>query len=241
MNKETIGTRFSKVLENIGTAANRVNRSSKEIRLIVVTKAQPLEKVEAVIAAGAQDLGENYAEEAVKKITALRPEMKINWHMIGHVQSRKAPFVAQHFAYLHALDSLKLARRLERQLEQIGRKLPVLLEYNVGGETTKYGWPAWDTSQWPGLFPEIRAILEMPHLTVHGLMTVAPYHPNPELARPFYRQLRLLRDFLAENFPGADWNELSMGMSHDYEIAIEEGATFVRIGEAILGPRPKKA
>ncbi len=238
MKIEAVRARYRDMQDRIAEAARRAGRDPAVIRLIVVTKAQPIEVIRAAVDAGARDLGENYAEEAVEKMAALEPAADLSWHMIGHVQSRKAPLVARHFAYLHSLDSLKLARRLERNLAEIGRELPVLLEYNVGGEATKYGWPAQDPLLWPDLLPEIGEILALPHLAVQGVMTVAPYHPDPEFARPYYRRLRALRDFLAEQYPAASWDELSIGMSNDFEVAIEEGATFVRVGEAILGPRP---
>ncbi len=156
---ESIKSRYLAISDRVQQAAERFGRPPGEVQLVVVTKAQPLEAVRAVIAAGANNLGENYAEEAVEKIEAIDPAEKINWHMIGHVQSRKASLVARHFACMHSLDSLKLARRLERSLVQIDRKLPVLLEYNVGGEATKYGWPAWEPGQWPNFLPEIEEIL----------------------------------------------------------------------------------
>jgi uncharacterized pyridoxal phosphate-containing UPF0001 family protein len=141
---------------------------------------------------------------------------------------------------MHSLDSLRLARRLHRFLESEDRRLPVLLEYNVTAEETKYGWPAWNEADWPGFLSEIDELLTLDRLDIKGVMTVGPFLRDPEAIRPFYRKLRNLRDFLAKSYPQVPWEELSMGMSDDFRVAIEEGATIVRVGQAILGPRPPK-
>jgi PLP dependent protein len=157
--------------------------------------------------------------------------------MIGHVQSRKARLVADHFALLHSLDSLKLAQRLDRFAAERDRVLPVLLEFNVGGEESKAGWDASHESQWNLFLPEIATLLDLPHLRVHGLMTMPPLETDPEDSRRFFQRLRQLRERLAAQFPQADWRELSMGTSADYHVAVEEGATLVRVGTAIVGAR----
>ncbi len=233
---QEIVRRYHHVLERIHRAARAAGRDPDEVRLVVVTKAQPLERIQAVVQAGARDLGENYPEEALPKIQALASH-GIRWHMIGHLQRRKAPIVVEHFHMMHSVDRLKIARRLERLLASTGRVLPVLLEFNVGGEATKHGWPAWDPDLWPRWADEVAEILEMPHLRVQGVMAIPPWNPDPEASRPYFRRLRELRDWLARRFPQASWEHLSMGMSHDFEVAIQEGATWVRIGSAILGPR----
>lgn len=145
--------------------------------------------------------------------------------------------MADHFALLHSLDSLKLAQRLDRFAAEGKRVLPVLLEFNVGGEESKSGWDASDESRWDLLLPEIAELLDLPNLRVHGLMTMPPLGTDPEDSRRFFLRLRRLRDHLAAQFPRADWHELSMGTSADYPIAVEEGATLVRIGTAIVGAR----
>lgn len=234
----SIRERYQRVLSQIAEAAARSGRDPQAVRLVVVTKAQALEIVQAAAAAGARIFAENYAEEAVAKIAALKNEFEVEWHMIGHVQSRKADLVAGNFSMLHSLDSLKLAARLERFLGEYGKKLPTLLEFNVSSEESKYGWPAWDETRWPDILPEIEQVLQLPHLEVRGLMTMPPYFVDAELARPYFQRLRRLRDFLAAQFPHADWRELSMGTSLDFEAAVQEGATYVRVGQAILGPRP---
>jgi pyridoxal phosphate enzyme (YggS family) len=227
---------------------------------VVVTKLQPVEIVREAIAAGAQYLGENYADEALAKKLALQtqppitPEIPltqaggltpprqphdVEWHIIGHVQSRKVRLVSEYFDYLHSLDSLKLAQRLDHACGEFKRVLPVLFEFNVSGESSKSGWPAWDETRWPDLLPNIHEIAELPHLRVEGVMTMPPYFENSEEARPFFIRLRKLQEYLTQHIPQTGWNELSMGMSGDFEVAIQEGATWVRVGQAILGPRPE--
>jgi pyridoxal phosphate enzyme (YggS family) len=205
-----------------------------------VTKTQPVEVVQAAMEAGVRILGENYPEEGVTKMQFLAQQSGVEWHMIGHVQSRKARLVADHFALLHSLDSLKLAQRLDRFAAEAGRVLPVLLEFNVGGEESKSGWNASDESGWNTVLPEIADLLNLPNLRVQGLMTMPPLGIDPEDSRRFFLQLRQLRDYLAMQFPNADWHELSMGTSADYIVAVEEGATLVRVGTAIVGARKYK-
>ena len=231
---------YQKTLDQIATAARRSSRDPDHVRLVVVTKSQPLQVVEAAIEAGVRILGENYPEEAVVKIQSLAGQSGVEWHMIGHVQSRKARLVADHFALLHSLDSLKLARRLDRFAAARDRVLPVLLEFNIGGEETKAGWDASDESQWNAFLPEIADLLDLSHLRLQGLMTMPPLETDPEDSRRFFQRLRQLRDRLASQFPQADWWELSMGTSADYPVAVEEGATLVRVGTAIVGARKYK-
>jgi len=232
-----IRERYLHTLEQIANAARKVQRDPNEIRLVVVTKSQPLEIVQATIEAGVKILGENYPEEGVMKIQSLPQQSGVEWHMIGHVQSRKARLVAEHFALLHSLDSFKLAQRLDRFAAEQNRVLPVLFEFNVGGEESKSGWNASDSSTWNLLLPEVKSVLELTHLRVHGLMTMPPLENDPQDSRRFFQSLRLLRDHLAVSFPQADWQELSMGTSADYPVAVEEGATLVRVGTAIVGAR----
>jgi pyridoxal phosphate enzyme (YggS family) len=149
--------------------------------------------------------------------------------------------VAENFELLHSLDSYKLAQRLDRFSAEVNKVLPVLLEFNVGGEESKSGWDASETSQWDVLLPDIQSILDLPNLRVHGLMTMPPLGTDTEDSRRFFLRLRLLRDHLASAFPQADWSELSMGTSADYTVAVEEGATLVRVGTAIVGARRYKS
>jgi len=235
----SVRERYEQTLGRIAAAECRASRAAGSTRLVVVTKSQPREVVEAAIEAGVKLLGENYPEEAVGKIQSI-PAPGVEWHMIGHVQSRKADLIPGNFALMHSLDSLKLANRLDKFAAEAGVNLPVLLEFNVGPEETKSGWRAANENDWPNLLPEIDMALKLRHLTVRGLMTMPPWFEDPEPARPYFQTLRRLRDHLANSFPGANWSELSMGTSMDFEVAVEEGATLVRVGTAIVGPRPAK-
>jgi pyridoxal phosphate enzyme (YggS family) len=235
-----IKTRYEQVRNIIEKTAGSVGRRSDSVRLVVVTKTHPLETIMAALEAGIRELGENYAEEAVDKINAIGPVKDLTWHMIGHIQSRKADLVAQKFDYVHSIDSLKLAVRLERFAAEAGRKLPVLLECNVGGEESKFGYPAVDKTQWAALLADANQIASLPHLEIRGLMTMPPLYDDAERTRPFFQRLRQLRDYLAEQNPQICWNELSMGTSTDFAAAIQEGATLVRVGTAIMGSRPKR-
>lgn len=228
---------YQTVLEQIAEAAERASRSIQDVKLVVVTKGHPVESIQAVINAGARLLGENYVEAATPKIEQLKSCPDIEWHMIGHIQSRKARNVCELFDYVHSLDSVKLAGRLDRFCGEMGVSLPVLLECNVSGEESKYGFQVQTGSDWPRFFDEVAEIIALDHLALRGLMTMAPYFENAEKARPYFRRLKILLDELSTRFPGTNWSELSMGMSSDFQIGIEEGATLVRIGTAILGSR----
>jgi PLP dependent protein len=234
-----IEVNYQTVLERIATASFKAGRAPESVKLVVVTKGHPVEVVQRVVHAGARCLGENYVEEALGKIQALVGQ-GIEWRMIGHVQSRKAREVAFNFAGCDALDSLKLAERLDRFSAEAGLHFPVLLECNVSGEESKFGFPAWEESSWPELANQFTQILAFTNLSVRGLMTMPPFFDEPERARPFFQRLRRLQTYLTEYLPQADWQELSMGMSGDFEAAIEEGATLVRVGTAIMGPRNYK-
>jgi pyridoxal phosphate enzyme (YggS family) len=236
----SIRERYQQTIDQISNAARKSGRNSEDIRLVVVTKSQPVELVKAAIDAGVRILGENYPEEGVTKIQSLSGQSGVEWHMIGHVQSRKARLVVDHFALLHSLDSLKLAQRLNRFAAESNLTLPVLLEFNVGGEESKSGWDASNESNWDGLLPEVASILDLSSLRVQGLMTMPPLGTDPEDSRRYFQSLRSLRDHLATQFPDGDWHELSMGTSVDYSVAVEEGATLVRVGTAIVGERKYK-
>ncbi|MEW6029789.1 MAG: YggS family pyridoxal phosphate-dependent enzyme [Chloroflexota bacterium] len=236
----SIHERHQQTLDRIAAAERASGRAPGSTRLVVVTKSQPLDVVRAALEAGVKILGENYAEEAIAKMDALGPRPGLEWHMIGHVQSRKADLIPANFSLMHSLDSLKLANRLDRFAGERGVTLPVLLEFNVGGEVSKYGWWVVNELQWPNLLPEVEAVLKLGHLSVRGLMTMPPLEEDPQKTRPYFERLRRLRGYLAERFPQAEWSELSMGTSADFEAAVAEGATLVRVGTAILGPRPPK-
>ncbi len=236
-----IRQRYETALETIARHALRSGRRPEQVQLVVVTKAQPQEVVHAALEAGVRLLGENYPEEALSKINVFGGQYPVEWHMIGHIQSRKARLVAGHFSLVHSVDRLKIARKLSALAEAQGSKQKVLLEFNIGGEASKSGWLAHDRASWEALLPELEVVTALPGLQVCGLMTMPPLMTDPEAARGYFRLLRQLRDWLAQRFPATDWHELSMGTSGDYPVAVEEGATLVRIGQAIVGPRLPKS
>ena len=234
---DSIRERYLHTLEEIARSAQGAGRDPNQVKLVVVTKAQPVEVARAAIEAGARILGENYPEEGVMKIQSLQDFSAVEWHMIGHVQSRKAQLVAENFNFMHSLDSLKLARRLDRFCGEAGRTLRVFLEFNIGGEDSKSGWSASDETRWASLLEELSAVIALPNLRVNGLMTMPPLGETAEFSRPYFQKLKRLQGYLASQFPAVDFSELSMGTSTDYKVAIEEGATMVRVGTAIVGPR----
>jgi PLP dependent protein len=228
---------YQQVLERIKAAAQNSSSHTADIRLVVVTKTQPIDAVKVVVDAGVIDLGENYVEEAMQKIIAFNNIKGIKWHMIGHVQSRKAIQVIENFDYLHSLDSIKLAERLSRISIEIKRILPVMLEINVGGEESKSGWNLSGDQFFPTFFDEFDRIRLLPGLEFTGVMTIPPYCVNPEDSRSYFQRLYVIKEIIAEKFNLSGFTELSMGMSNDFEVAIQEGSTCVRIGQAIFGPR----
>lgn len=237
---EQIRNNLNRVRNEIEAAAKRAGRNPDEVQIVVVTKAQPIDVVRDTLLAGAKILGENYPEETLPKILGLKDEFAVEWHMIGHLQSRKIPIVVEWFQMLESLDGVDLALKLEKRLADAGKVLPVLLEFNVGGEASKSGWDVSREELWEGVLPDVEKILTLPHLRVKGLMTMPPLMEHPEQSRPYFTRLIKLRDFLAKRLHGVDFSVVSMGTSMDYPVAVEEGATLIRVGTAILGPRPAK-
>lgn len=236
--EDRLRERIARVRERIEAAAQRAGRSPQEITLVAVCKGHPPEAVVAAYHLGLRDFGENRVEEAEPKMARVQEMLAtegrgtdIRWHMIGHIQSRKAKKVIGPYVLVHSVDRLKIARRLEHFAAEQDVMLPVLLEVNVSGEETKYGFLPQEVDG------AVEEILHLPHLSIQGLMTMAPLVPDPEEVRWVFAALRELRDHLATRFPGVSWRHLSMGMTNDFEVAIEEGATLVRIGTAIFGPR----
>ncbi|MEN6482149.1 MAG: YggS family pyridoxal phosphate-dependent enzyme [Anaerolineaceae bacterium] len=236
---ERIQENLNIIKQKIDQAAKSVGRNENEIKLIAVSKAQPFNVIFAAYHLGIVVFGENYPEETLGKIySAAEIGMDVEWHMIGHLQSRKAKIICENFDYMHSLDSLKIAHKLELCLQEDDKILPVLLEFNVGGEENKYGWWAFDERKWEDFASDIEQLITYRHLEIQGIMTMPPLMTDPEEVRPYFVKLHKLQDFLMKRFPQANWNELSMGTSLDYEVAIQEGSTFVRIGSALFGPRP---
>ncbi len=236
--QEQMGIRenLTAIHERIVSAAKRTGRNPADIALMAVTKTFPAEAILEAYAAGHRLFGENRVQEFGEKFAAVAQLNDVSFHMIGHLQSNKTGKAADIFHAIDSLDSSRLAARLNTSAEELGKILDVLIEINVGGEQAKSGLAA-DS-------PELGQILasapNWAHLHIHGLMTVPPFTDDPEGARPYFRQLRELRDQLAaRKLPAIQLDTLSMGMSHDFEAAIEEGSTCVRIGTAIFGTRPK--
>ncbi|MDY6874601.1 MAG: YggS family pyridoxal phosphate-dependent enzyme [Chloroflexota bacterium] len=240
-----IARNLAQVQERIAEAAQRAGRDPAEVTLVAVGKTFSPKAIVTAYQAGVRYFGENRVEEGAPKIAAVHAAItgpRPVWHMVGHVQSRKARAVVAHFDYVQSVDRLKVAHRLSRFAQETGGTLPVLLECNVSGEETKFGFDlrGWehDEARRRAFFAASEEILALPGLSVQGLMTMAPLVADPESVRPVFASLRALLDALRECFPTHDWHHLSMGMTDDFEVAIEEGATMVRIGRAIFGARP---
>jgi pyridoxal phosphate enzyme (YggS family) len=226
-----ISDNLARVRERIETAARRCGRDPLKVRLVAVSKTVLAERVCQAIEAGVKILGENYVQEAQKKIEVLGHN--VAWHFIGHLQTNKAKVAVRLFDLIHSVDSLNLAQELNRQAQDQGKVLPVLLQVNLSGETQKFG------AQEREIFQVAEKLSGMEGLLVKGLMTMPPYFEDPEASRPYYVELRKLSERLAQQkLARILIEELSMGMSNDFEVAVEEGATLVRVGTAIFGPRP---
>jgi pyridoxal phosphate enzyme (YggS family) len=227
--------RITAVQARIAAAATRAGRDPASVTLVAVSKTQPAPSVVAAYHSGLRHFGENRVEEATPKAQTvaalLGPDAPVSWHMVGHVQSRKAEGVLPWAGMLHSVESEKLAARLSRACAAAGVTLPVLIEVNVAGEASKYGVTR---TELPVLAAQVVAL---PGLRLEGLMTIAPIAANPETVRPVFLALRALRDDLRRAQPGLPLPHLSMGMTDDFEVAIEEGATLVRIGRALFGER----
>jgi PLP dependent protein len=238
-----IADRLAAVQRAMEAACRDAGRSTDAVTLVAVSKTQPPHRIVEAARAGIRHFGENRVEEALEKIPAVAhlTDVQLVWHMVGTVQSRKARQIPGQFAVLHSLDSLRLAERLSRILIDEGHRLDVLLQVNVSGEATKQGWEAagWGDSATvrQALWGDVTTIAALPALHVRGLMTMAPVVTDPEETRPVFVALRALRDALAADFSQVAWSALSMGMSDDYVVAIQEGATLIRIGRALFGER----
>jgi hypothetical protein len=242
--EDIVPRNVEEVQRRIGEAALRAGRNPDAVQLVAVTKTFPAEAVAVAWACGLRHFGENRPRQAVGKIRRVAELLEgetPTWHMIGHIQSRKARWVIECYDWVHAIDRQSIAEKLSRKAVDAGRDLPVLLECNVSGEESKYGF---DVAGWEEddeirerFFAAVAPLLTLPRLDVRGLMTMAPYVDDVETVRPIFASLRRLRDALRERFPQTMWEDLSMGMTNDFEVAVEEGATLVRIGRAIFGER----
>jgi pyridoxal phosphate enzyme (YggS family) len=232
----SISANISSVQERITAAARRAGRNLDDVILMAVSKTQPPERIYEAYGAGLRTFGENRVQEFAGKAQALRDLNAAEWHMIGHLQTNKAAKTAELFRAVDSVDSVKLAEKLDAAARTLGRKLDVLIEINVGGEAAKTGL----ASDSPALDELLIAAPRLEALVFRGLMTVPPFTRDPQGARPYFRKLRELRDRIAaRKLPAVRMDQLSMGMSHDFEVAIEEGSTGVRVGTAIFGERTR--
>ena len=222
--------RLEQVRERIRKACESCQRDPNSVRLVAVSKTVATDIVKEAIEAGVTHLGENYVQEARDKFKAL-VQYRISWHFIGHLQSNKAKYAVRLFDLIHTVDSLKLAQELDKQAVKVDKIQQILVQVNISAEDTKSGI---SVDEAPRLISEIS---RMKNLAVKGLMTMPPYFYQPEKVRPFFAALRKLRDQIGQTQPNVSLSELSMGMTGDFEVAIEEGATLVRIGTAIFGER----
>ena len=226
-----IATSLSAVRQRLARALERSGRLPSSARLVAVSKTRPAGDVRAAFDAGQREFGENRVQEALEKIAATS-DIPIAWHLVGHLQSNKARRAAASFACIHSIDSAEVLRRVDAAAAEAGRRPELLVQIDLAGEATKHGAPA---ETWLSLF---EAAADCRAARVTGLMLLPPFTPDPEDARPYFRRLRALRDELAgRGVPLEMLGELSMGMSHDFEVAVEEGATIIRVGTAIFGER----
>jgi pyridoxal phosphate enzyme (YggS family) len=225
-----VADNIRRVREVMAEAAGRSGRSPSDVRLMAVTKTVGDDRIAAAVRARVDIIGENYVQEAKRKLEATGKACE--WHLIGRLQTNKAKHAVRLFDMIHSVDRLELAAEIDRRAREAGLVMKVLIEISVAGEQTKSGVPVADA------VTLVRAVAPLPNLSVRGLMTMPPWFDDPEEARPFFRALRELRDRIeAERIPRVEMRELSMGMSGDYGVAIEEGATIVRIGRGIFGDR----
>ncbi len=226
----SIADNFKEIIDRIALAAQRAGRDPSSVKLIAVTKTVDIKRIREAVAAGASALGENRVQEAREKIEQLGS--LAGWHLIGHLQSNKAKYAVKLFELIHSIDSLELAQEVDKQAAKIGKIQDVLIEVNISGETSKAGIPADDAANL------IRKTAALKNISIKGLMTMPPFFDNPEEARPYFKKLRDLSVQIdLDKIPNVSMEELSMGMSGDFEVAVEEGATMVRVGTAIFGGR----
>lgn len=229
---EQIAVRVAAIRETIAAAARRVRRDPTTVRLLAATKTVPVQRLESALACGVTLFGENRVQEALPKLDALG-SARIEWHFIGRLQRRKVKLVVGRFALIHSVESLELAEEIHKRGEQTGIRQPVLLEINVGDEASKGGFSP------DAAIQALPVLARLSNLEVRGLMTIPPPNEDPERTRPFFRRLRELAADCHQRWIGTmAFEELSMGMSHDFAVAVEEGATIVRIGTEIFGARP---
>ena len=226
----SIADNLKMVTDRIASAAKRTGRDLPYVKLVVVTKTVDVDRIREAVDAGALILGENRVQEAKEKIEKLGPIA--SWHLIGHLQTNKAKYAVKLFYLIHSVDSLELAKEIDKQAAKIGKVQDVLIEVSISGEASKAGVASENAAAL------VKGAAKLKNISIKGLMTMPPYSDSPEDSRPYFKKLRELSESVAsENIPGVSMKELSMGMSGDFEVAIEEGATMVRVGTAIFGGR----
>jgi PLP dependent protein len=226
----TIARNLQQIRQRIAAAAQAAGRDPASVRLVAVSKTKPAAAVEEAALAGQLLFGENYVQELTTKVAQVRAP--VEWHFIGHLQGNKVRQLAGQVTLIHALDRLSLAEEIDRQWGRLGQSCAVLIQVNIAAEVTKSGTTASQVTEL------VRAVAKLPHIRIQGLMTMPPFFDDPDAARPYFRELRLLLEEIEKlAIPGVSMEELSMGMSGDFEVAIEEGATLVRVGSAIFGSR----
>jgi len=228
----TIVENIQWIRDRIAAAAASCNRSPDGITLLPISKTFPVDSISQAAAAGISRFGENRVQEAEKKILHFRSLANLEWHLVGHLQSNKAKRAAELFDVIHSVDSIKLATRLSQACVEIGKVLSVLIQVDLGGEDTKFG------AEPDSIADIVRVVSGLKGIRINGLMTIPPFFEDPDKSRPYFARLRDLRDTVESEMPGClGERHLSMGMSHDFEAAIREGSTMVRIGTAIFGTR----
>jgi pyridoxal phosphate enzyme (YggS family) len=232
----SIAENIASIYDRIERAVRRAGRDEREITLMAVTKTVEPARMREAHEAGIRVFGENRVQEFAAKRDALNHLKNAEWHLIGHLQSNKAAHAAELFSAIDSIDSLKLAQKLNAAAGKLGTQVPVLIEINLAHEQSKTGF----VPQWRELQEFLEQAAELHHLEIRGLMAIPPFSENPEASRPYFRQLRELRDQIRRRHSEFKLNVLSIGMSHDFEVAVEEGSTCVRLGTAIFGERPKK-
>lgn len=225
-----IAENISKIKQKIWEVCKKVGRNPEEITIVAVTKTVPVDRIKEAVNAGICDIGENRVQELLEKKNSIE---NVRWHFVGHLQTNKVKYIVDFVHLIHSVDSLKLALEIDKRAQKINRVIDILIEVNTSGEKTKYGVKPEETIELVGQISE-----RCEFVRIKGLMTIAAYLPNPEDVRPMFRLLKQLKEEIEKfKFKNVEMRHLSMGMSNDYLIAIEEGATIVRIGTAIFGPR----
>lgn len=238
--EESIQSRFLNIKERISQSCHSAGRMTDDVSLVVVTKGRTAEEIMEVVKAGAVILGENYPEETIEKIQLIDKRVNPVWHMIGHLQSRKIKLMYPYFKMIHSVDSIELAKKLDTFYKVNDEKCSILLELNIAGEETKFGFSASSTRNKNELLGTIEELLSFENLRLNGLMTMPPYAIQKRQNATYYDQCRQMMELIQKKFSLKEFNQISMGTSADFETAIECGATIIRVGEAIMGKRIEK-